>query len=135
MSIKKSIITKDRNSTSAYQKKVFFDRLPQVNKAIKTSNSYSSAYVDTVEYELRSKSKSVTVLRHFDSSSVKNQRFLPPSPKGKVCRKLFLLSCFLTVGGFFDTLTKPRLGRGFGIIRFPGVYPPADPFPAWAGSG
>ena len=36
---------------------LFFDRLTEVNKAVKTSNSYSSAYVDTVEYELRSKSK------------------------------------------------------------------------------
>jgi hypothetical protein len=41
---------------SACQKQVF-DRLSEVNKAFKTSNSRSSAYVDTVEGELRSKSK------------------------------------------------------------------------------
>ena len=37
--------------------KIFFDRLAEVNKAGKTSNSHSSAYVDTVEGELHSKSK------------------------------------------------------------------------------
>ena len=38
-------------------KNIFFDSLAAVNKAVKTSNSHSSAYIDTVEGELRSKSK------------------------------------------------------------------------------
>ena len=40
-------------------KNLFFGRLTEVTKAVKTSNSHSSAYVDTVEGELRSKSKSL----------------------------------------------------------------------------
>ena len=38
-------------------KKLVFDRLTEVKEADKTSNSHSSAYTDTVEGELRSKSK------------------------------------------------------------------------------
>ena len=38
-------------------KNLFFDSLAEVTKAVKTSNSHSSAYIDTVEGELRSKSK------------------------------------------------------------------------------
>ena len=38
-------------------KNKFFDRLAEVKGAVKTSNSHSSAYGDTVECELRSKSK------------------------------------------------------------------------------
>ena len=48
----------DASLTSAsLSKNRFFDSLAEVNKAVKTSNSHSSAYVDTVECELRSKSK------------------------------------------------------------------------------
>ena len=35
----------------------FFDKLTEVTKADKTSNSLPSAYIDTVGSELRSKSK------------------------------------------------------------------------------
>ena len=41
-------------------KKPIFDRLAEVKEASKASNSYSSAYIDTVEGELRSKSKHLT---------------------------------------------------------------------------
>ena len=37
--------------------KLVFDRVAEVKGADKTSNSHSSAYIDTVEGELRRKSK------------------------------------------------------------------------------
>jgi hypothetical protein len=54
----------------------------EVSKAGKTSNSHSSAYMDPVEGELRSKSKCLAQQVYY-TSSVKNQRFLPPSPQGE----------------------------------------------------
>ena len=39
--------------------KLVFDSLTEVKGAVKTSNSHSSAYMDTVESELRSKSKCI----------------------------------------------------------------------------
>ena len=42
-------------------KNQFFDRLTKVKEAGKASNSHSSAYRDTVEGELRSKSKGLVV--------------------------------------------------------------------------
>ena len=42
---------------SVCQKTRFFDRLPEVKEAPKTSISHASAYMDTVEGEMRSKSK------------------------------------------------------------------------------
>ena len=40
-------------------KKLVFDKLAEVKRAVKTSNSRSSAYGGTVESELRGKSKSL----------------------------------------------------------------------------
>ena len=60
-------------SPSVCQKKSFFDRLPEVNNAAKTSNSHSSAYVDTVEGELRSKSK------HLAKQAFLGQRIATPA--------------------------------------------------------
>ncbi len=64
-------------------KKVVFDTLAEVKEVPKTSNSHSSAYMDTVEGELRSKAKCLAKQAAFTPSSDKNQRFLPPSPQGE----------------------------------------------------
>ena len=56
---KEKMVVNEVSSETSYQsvKKVFFDRLAEVKEAPKTSNSHSSAYINTVEGELRSKSK------------------------------------------------------------------------------
>jgi len=64
-------------------KNLFFGRLAEVTKAVKTSNSHPSVYKGTPGCELRSKTKSLAKQAFCDTSSVKNQRFLPPSPQGE----------------------------------------------------
>jgi len=63
-------------------KKVFFDRLPEVKEAPKTNKSNPSAYKGTLGFDLCSKSKCLRS-KLFYTTSVKNQRFLPPSPQGE----------------------------------------------------
>jgi hypothetical protein len=53
--------------------------------------------------ELRSKSKCLAQ-QAFYTSSVKNQRFLPPSPQGEGFGRKQIITCILMVGGFFDAL-------------------------------
>ena len=77
-------------------KKFVFDRLAEVTKAVKTSNSTPKCMWILERGELRSKAKSLTKQPHPSrlrratfprgegyTSSVKNQRFLPPSPQGE----------------------------------------------------
>ena len=64
-------------SASVCQKLVV-DRLAKVKEADKTSNSHSSAYVDTAEGELCSKSKCLAKQAFYPSSDLAYAR--PPSP-------------------------------------------------------
>jgi len=71
--------------------------MTEVKGADKTNNSSLSAYIGTVRLELCSKSKCLAQQAFFAfyPTSVKNHRFLPPSPQGE---GYFLLR-ILTVDG------------------------------------
>ena len=58
-------------------KNLLFDRLAEVKEASKASNSHSSAYTDTVEGELRSKSKHLAQQELSQPLSQKSNGFLP----------------------------------------------------------
>ena len=83
--------------------------MTEVKEDTKTSNSHSSAYIDTVEGELRCKSICLAqqVFCAIPQSKIKDFCQLPLHKGAFLCR--FYMFCILTVGGFFDTLKAPSL--------------------------
>ncbi len=93
-------------------KNCYLTPLAEVTKAVKTSNSHPSVYKGTLGCELRSKAKSLAKQTFCYTSSVKNQRFLPPSPQGEGFLRSHYFISLLPIDGFFDTLTTPAgIGR------------------------
>ena len=65
-----------RQPPFSLSKNLFFGRLKEVTKVVKTSNTHSSAYVDTVEGVLRSKSKCLAQQVFYKLPQSKIKRFL-----------------------------------------------------------
>ena len=85
-------------------KKLVFDRLLRLIKPSRQATRTRRRTGSTVECELRSKPKSLAE-QVFYPTSVKNQRFLPPSPQGEGFTQRYSVISLLAIGGFFDTLT------------------------------
>ena len=89
-------------------KNLFFDRLTEVKEAGKTNKPNPSAYIGTVGFGLCSKSKCLAQQALY-TTSIKNQRFFPPSPPGEgFLNNILVIFRVLTFGGFFDTLKIHR---------------------------
>ena len=105
-------------SAFSLSKNLFFDKLAEVNKAVKTSNSTPKCIWILERGELRSKSKSLAQPLHppLKRAPFPKGEGITPHPsnfqdfatslQGKGFLKTMILFRFLTIGGFFDTLNK-----------------------------
>ncbi len=101
--------------------KIFFDRLAEVEKGPKTRKTKLSAYIGTVGFVFRSKSKCLA-LRGISALYLLKLIFHPIL---KIAKKPQTVQNFiLTVRGFIDTLTLHHVGAGLCfVIR---IHPRAD---------